>query len=137
MVESVRGAWPADTIPLTIGEISRAIGYRPRRVRRWLDRLSQANPHAVQRGPGGRRMASLAGLRTVCPDIGKRYAKSHEIEKIGDEQETQGEEILRIAREHREFSARCVAWLERIEARLAKLEGVEMGQKRPPGQKRL
>jgi ABC-type Fe3+-hydroxamate transport system substrate-binding protein len=119
----------APNVPIGVGTIAAALGWNPRRARRWLDGLAERDPSIVVR-VRGRRMTTLATLRRVCPDVAKRFASDKDVDALQAGHEELAEEIRAVAGAHGQFSKKAQELIEDIQRRLRTLEATVSDQKR-------
>jgi hypothetical protein len=93
---------PRPDVPLSTGEIARLLGWSTKRTARWLDGLAAKDASIIVR-VRGRRRVTLASLRRVCPDIGKRFPTDRDLEEIRDTLAEQRVDLNLVAERLREF----------------------------------
>lgn len=108
-------------VPLRTEEIARILGWKTRDTAKWLDGLARQDPSIVVR-VNGRRMATLASLRKVVPDIGRRFASDRDLEEVREEQDQQRKDIELIAEDVREFRRKSNEWFRSLSQRMNAVE---------------
>jgi hypothetical protein len=116
----VQREYPAN-VPLRTAEVATITGWSTKRTARYLDGLTLKDPSIVIR-VRGRRMVTLASIRRVDPDFGKKFASDFDIKKVEEEQIEQAGEIKLLAAELKAFQRKSWDWYNSVSGRLRALE---------------
>jgi hypothetical protein len=103
--------------PLTTGQLATLLGWTRARARRWLDGLAKHDPSVVLRVNGHRRI-TLASLRRVLPEFGKRFPSGNEVEELRYELAQQKAELYELAKEFAAFRKKSNEWYRSLAARM-------------------